>query len=168
MIVATVAIEISAVRNRCARAGRFGSLRRKCAAKRIPGASSANELMHRMYTSDFPRRRIASLAKLVDDAARHGDDPATRILHNAAQQLATIASAVRGQLFDDREPVRIAYLGGVFRSDIVRERFCDVVALHDGVRVGPPVYGPAAGALLEAFRAAGVSAALSHVPEEKR
>jgi hypothetical protein len=36
-----------------------------------------------------------------------------------------------------------------------------------GDGVGPPIYGPAAGALLEAYRAAGVQCTLSNVPTEK-
>ncbi|HZU28726.1 MAG TPA: BadF/BadG/BcrA/BcrD ATPase family protein [Bryobacteraceae bacterium] len=134
---------------------------------RDSGTHTANELMHRMYTPEFPRPRIAGLSKLVNEAAENGDGVAIQLLHRAAQELATITGAVRQQLFDLEEPVRIAYIGGVFRSGILRARFCELAALHDGVRVGPPVYGPAAGALLEAFRAAGLHPTLTNLPEEK-
>lgn len=135
---------------------------------RETGAHSANELMHRMYTPEFPRPRIAGLSKVVNEAAEQGDMIARQLLHRAAQELATITAAVRTQLFEEHEPVRIAHIGGLFHSDILRTRFCELVALHEAVRVGPPAYGPAAGALLEAFRAAGVTAKLSNVPMEKR
>jgi len=131
------------------------------------GAQSANELMHRMYTSEFPRPRIASMATLVDEAARQGDRVAAELLMRAAQELATIAGAVRAQLFNDGERARVAHVGGVFRSEMLRGRFCELVTLNGNVDVGPPIFGPAAGALLEAFGAAGIAASLTDVPTEK-
>ena len=78
-------------------------------------------------------------------------------------------SCVRSQLFRDSEPARVAYIGGVFRSTRFRERFRRLVELADGVTCGPPEMGPAAGALLEAYRQAGLNVTLSDVPEiEKR
>ena len=64
------------------------------------------------------------------------------------------------------ETVRTAYIGGVFRSAIVLQRFRELVAAA-GCVSGPPVFGPAAGALLEAYRAAGLQPPLSNVPEFK-
>lgn len=127
------------------------------------GAPDSNDLLHRFYTPEFPRPRIAALAELVDQAAEQGDAIARKILDESAQELAALASAVRGQLFSDDEAVRIAYIGGVFRSRTVRDRF---IALS-GSQTGPPLYGPAAGALLEAYRAAGIRCELSNAPPEK-
>jgi hypothetical protein len=84
-------------------------------------------------------------------------------LNDAARQLAAIAWAVRGQLFEKDESVRVAYVGGVFRSRTVREEFMALAA----DKAGPPIHGPAAGALLEAYRAAGVRCTLSNAPPEK-
>jgi N-acetylglucosamine kinase-like BadF-type ATPase len=131
------------------------------------GAADANDLMHRFYTAEFPRPRIASYATLVDEAACEGDAVARNILLNAAQQLATTTSAVRSQLFDQRAPVDVAWIGGVYRSAILLERFRLLVELEDGNRVIAPRYGPAAGALIEAYSAAGLSPVLLDVPEEK-
>jgi hypothetical protein len=64
------------------------------------------------------------------------------------------------------KPALAAYVGGVFRSGILLERFRAILEAA-GNRVTAPVYGPAAGALLEAYRAAGVACTLSNVPEEK-
>jgi hypothetical protein len=52
----------------------------------------------------------------------------------------------------------------VFRSNLLRERFRMFVELEDGVAAGPPLHGPAAGALMEAFRLAGMAVELSGVP----
>ncbi len=129
------------------------------------GAHDANDLLHRFYTPEFPRPRIAAMSKLVDEAARDGDEIARRILESEAQHLASFAAAVRGQIFSPGEPARVAWIGGVFRSDILRERYRLLVEMTDGNVCGPPEFGPAAGALLEAYRAAGSSLRLSQVPE---
>ncbi|MEJ7608827.1 MAG: BadF/BadG/BcrA/BcrD ATPase family protein [Bryobacteraceae bacterium] len=131
------------------------------------GASNANDLMHRLYTDSYPRPRIASFAKLVDEAAIHGDNVARNIIMNAAQQLAGTTSAVRTQLFDEFEQAEVAYIGGVFRSEMLLERFRMLVELETGNRVIAPRFGPAVGALLEAYALAGLSVVLTDAPGEK-
>ncbi|MGH9662567.1 MAG: N-acetylglucosamine kinase [Bryobacteraceae bacterium] len=121
------------------------------------GATGANDLLHRFYTTDFPRPRIASFARLVDAAALDGDRAAADILNNAAQQLAALAASVRRQLFGDGDAVPVVYIGGVFHSRILLERFRALVELEAGNRCQPPRFDPAAGALLEAYRTAGLS-----------
>ena len=128
------------------------------------GARDANDLLHRFYTVDWPRPRIAALSKLVDEAAIGGDAVAIDLLHLAAQHQANFVGAVRRQLFTGGEPARVAYIGGVFRGTRLRERFRQLVELADGVTCGPPEMGPAAGALLEAYRQAGISVTLANVP----
>jgi N-acetylglucosamine kinase-like BadF-type ATPase len=132
------------------------------------GASSANALMHAFYTTDYPRPRIASYSKLVDDAAQAGDTVAREILKTAAQQLAAITGAVRRQLFGAGDTVRVCWIGGAFRSDTLREHFRLLVELEDGVEAGAPLFSPAAGALLEAYRLAGLAVELKDVPEEDK
>jgi N-acetylglucosamine kinase-like BadF-type ATPase len=129
------------------------------------GENSANDLLHRFYTVDYPRPKIAALSRLVDEAALAGDAVAGEILRTAAHQLATYTSAVRRQLFAEAEPARVAYIGGVFGSGLLRERYISLVELDEGNTVGPPEFGPAAGALLEAYREAGIVVELKNVPE---
>jgi N-acetylglucosamine kinase-like BadF-type ATPase len=131
-------------------------------------ASDINQLLHRFYTPEFSRQRIAALAKLVDEAAENGDAAAQNILNEAAQQLAVLIAAVRGQLFQPGQPALASYAGGVFRSRILLERFRMLIEMTDGNQVAAPAYGPAAGALLEAYQAAGIRGPLSNVPEEKQ
>jgi N-acetylglucosamine kinase-like BadF-type ATPase len=120
------------------------------------GAASMNDLLHRFYTPEYPRARIALFAKLVDEAARNGDAIARDILHSGAQALATFVAAVRRQLFHRSEHTRVSYIGGVFESAMLRERFAMLVELESSCRLEPPTYGPAAGALIEAYRVAGL------------
>jgi N-acetylglucosamine kinase-like BadF-type ATPase len=131
------------------------------------GAKSANDLLHRFYTTEFPRERIASFSKLVDQAARQGDGVAQGILRKAAHELAALAGAVRRQLFQRGEAARVAYIGGVFRSSLLRQDFRALVEMEPGNACGPPAHGPAAGALLEAYHAAGLSPKLTNLPEFK-
>ena len=130
----------------------------------INRAKSANELMHRFYKTGYPRSRIASNAPLVDDAAKRGDEVAREILNSAAQQLATYTAAVRDQLFKAGEAAVVAYIGGVFRSLILRERFRMLVEFHDGNVLQAPVYEPAAGALLGAYRLLGLFPEIRYLP----
>ncbi|MCS7313830.1 MAG: BadF/BadG/BcrA/BcrD ATPase family protein [Bryobacterales bacterium] len=129
------------------------------------GAASANDLLHRFYTSEYPRPRIASFAVLVDRAATEGDPVARAILQDAAGELASLVEAVRRQLFSREESVRVAYVGGVFRSRLLLERFAELVRRASGSVCQPPAFPPAAGALLEAWRAAGLHPRLSGLPD---
>jgi N-acetylglucosamine kinase-like BadF-type ATPase len=129
------------------------------------GTADMNDLLHRFYTTEFPRPRIAALSALVEETALAGDEVATRILHRAAEDLAIITNAVRRTLFRS-VGTDVAYVGGVFRAPLVLDRFRAVME-RDGNRVQAPLHGPAAGALIEAYRAAGVDHHLSNVPEEK-
>jgi N-acetylglucosamine kinase-like BadF-type ATPase len=128
------------------------------------GASDMNDLLHRFYTPAYPRPRIASYAALVDEAARNGDGAAREILQSAAQSLATYVAAVRRQLFHRGELARTSYIGGVFRSEILRERFATLVQLESDAPVHPPAMGPAAGALIEAYQLAGLRIRPSNAP----
>ncbi len=131
------------------------------------GAAEMNDLLHRFYTTDWPRPEIAKLSRLVDEAAIEGDAVACQILETAALRLADYTTAVRRQLFQPDEPARVAWIGGVFKSRLLRERFAAEVERESANSCGDPIYGPAAGALLEAYHLAGRAVSLSGVPREK-
>ena len=117
---------------------------------------SANQMLHKLYTADWPRSRAARLALLVDQAAEEGDAVAVSILNGAAQDLALAAAAVRGQLWTPADLVEVAHIGGVFESRLVLERFRMLVELEAQNRPIAPLHSPAEGALLEAWRTAGI------------
>jgi N-acetylglucosamine kinase-like BadF-type ATPase len=124
------------------------------------GAASINEVLHLFYTPAWPRSRVARLAPEVDRVAANGDAAAQSVLARASQELALLAASVRTQLWQAGEAVEVAYIGGVFQSAGVRERFRLLVEMEQGVRAVTPRFGPAEGALLEAYRAAGVAVQL--------
>jgi N-acetylglucosamine kinase-like BadF-type ATPase len=119
------------------------------------GAADANELLHLFYTPEWPRHRVAGLARVVNQIADDGDPVALGILQRAAQELALLAGSVRRQLWREGEPARVAWIGGVFESAILLERFRALVSLEDNTTCAAPDHGPATGALLLAYRAAG-------------
>src|SRR5260370_29972134 len=90
------------------------------AATRAP---DVNTVLHRFYTSEYPRPRIAAFSRLIDEAATQGDRIAIDILQNAAQQLASFTAAIRHQLWKAAEPARVAYIGGAFQSTLILERY---------------------------------------------
>ncbi|PWT96804.1 MAG: ATPase, partial [Terriglobia bacterium] len=87
------------------------------------GSKDVNDALHRFYSPDWPRDRVAGLAPLVDEAAGAGDTAAIEILNYSALQLATLATSVRAQLWKPASEVVVAYSGGVFGSGNLRERF---------------------------------------------
>lgn len=125
------------------------------------GSTSANDMLHRFYSPDWPRSRVATLAPLIDDAAGAGDPIASQILSNTAQALALLAASVRGQLWQPPEPVFVAHIGGVYQSAQIMERFQTLVELDGATTVGEPLYGPAVGALMEAYRSTALSPPIS-------
>src|ERR1019366_2632551 len=84
-------------------------------------AADANELLHVFYTPEWPRHRVAGLARGVNKIADDGDPVAVGILQHAAQELALLAGFVRRQLWREGEPARVAWIGGVFNSAILLE-----------------------------------------------
>jgi N-acetylglucosamine kinase-like BadF-type ATPase len=123
-------------------------------------SQTANAMLHSFYTEEWPRSRVAGLARLVDTAATEGDTLAAGILASAAQDLAMLTGAVRSQLWKPGQAIQAAFIGGVFESRRLLQRFRMLVELEEGTHCGPPKHGPAEGALLEAYRGAGVSVEL--------
>jgi N-acetylglucosamine kinase-like BadF-type ATPase len=121
------------------------------------GETNANAVLHAFYTTKWPRSRVATLAPLVNDVAEAGDTAAVKILEEAAGKLASFALAVRNQLWESGSTVRFSFIGGAFRSRLLLDQFRSQIESHPGCETAVPLLGAAAGALLEAYRAVGVS-----------
>lgn len=133
------------------------------------GHTDANVMMHALYTADWPRKRIATLSRIVDEAAEDGDAVALDILHRGAAELLTISAIVRKNLFAPGEAVTLSPIGSVWKSRPMRERFIELWTASDaGNSFVEPRYGPAAGALLEAFRIGGLTPELHNLPESEK
>jgi N-acetylglucosamine kinase-like BadF-type ATPase len=132
------------------------------------GAPDAKELMHYFYTPEFPRSRVATFAHLVDEAAREGDKMAQTILSTAARDLMRLARGVHKRLFPKHQVVPVCYIGGVFRSELIRDNFAREVKRAIGCDVQPPRFSPAAGAILEALHLDNNESALTNVAESEQ
>jgi N-acetylglucosamine kinase-like BadF-type ATPase len=115
-------------------------------------ARTANTLLHLFYAPEYPRSKVASLAPLIDEAARSGDEVARQVLHNAGVQLAELVRGVYTHLFKDDEHVPVAPVGGVFGSRTVRTTLRDQILQDIGCPVIEPRWSPVTGALLQALR----------------
>jgi N-acetylglucosamine kinase-like BadF-type ATPase len=121
---------------------------------------SANEILHLFYTPAWPRSRVARLAAEVNRAAESGDEAAVAILCQAGDLLASLVAAVRNGLWNSGDRVIASFIGGAFRSRAVLSRFTEVLEENWNVDVRPPIWGAEAGALIEAYRLAGIHANL--------
>ncbi|MGH9623197.1 MAG: N-acetylglucosamine kinase [Bryobacteraceae bacterium] len=129
------------------------------------GSASADVLMRRFYAGEFPREQLASFAPVVDQAAEAGDRIARKILNRAGIELAHYAGGVHRQLFSEGDFPAISYVGGVFRSARLLATFTQRIGQSLGCATQPPLFIPAAGALLEAFRLDGIEPVLRGVPD---
>lgn len=106
---------------------------------------------------DYDRTRIAALSRLVTEAAAAGDPAATKIIDEAADDLARHVAAVRHRVgFDAGQTVPVSYSGGVFQAPAVLEAFGDRLAAGpEAYEVRVPRFAPVIGAALFAAGLAG-------------
>lgn len=118
---------------------------------------------------DGTRDKIASLSRLVSQAADAGDEQARAIFERAAGELVDIVEAIRVRLgYGGSDEVRLSYSGGVFRSGatILGPLRRQLTARFRYI-LTPPRFSPAIGAALYAARLAGTpleSIALARLP----
>ncbi len=120
------------------------------------GAADPNEMLHLFYKPEWPRSRVAGLAKIVNRIAEESDPLATLVMQNSARQLALLAASVRTRLWTGEEPVIVSWIGGVFDSRLLLERFQNLISINGNAIPKRPAYGPAKGALILAYRAPGL------------
>ncbi|WIB64674.1 BadF/BadG/BcrA/BcrD ATPase family protein [Curtobacterium sp. MCBD17_040] len=103
------------------------------------------------------RGRIASLSRLVVEAAQDDDAAATRIVERAVDHLVELVEATKRNLgFGADEPVPVSYSGGVFRAELVRSGFERALrARSDRYDVRSPRFPSDIGAALHAAKLAG-------------
>ena len=120
----------------------------------VTGCIGMNSVLHLFYTPEWPRSRIAAIASKVNTCADEGDAIATELLVQAAQSLALLAQSVARQIWVHDQSAICSYVGGVFQSAAILHRYRALLELS-ACTVVAPMLGPAAGALVEAFRLAG-------------
>ena len=126
---------------------------------------TANHLLHHFYSQ--PRSLIATFAPVVTECASQGDPVAQNILLESARMLSYFVEGVYRNLFRPSEHVPVARIGGVFRSEPLRNAFDAKIRVAIGCRTVDPKLSPSAGALLEALRLDGNTSQLTGIPETK-
>ncbi|MGI9456252.1 MAG: N-acetylglucosamine kinase [Aeoliella sp.] len=80
------------------------------------GANSIDQIKRAIYQQDDPRRRLASLAELVLQAASSGDTTAEAILTGAASDLSELLAQGLTRLDLPRDPLQVAISGGLMSA----------------------------------------------------
>jgi N-acetylglucosamine kinase len=114
------------------------------------GLLDFRETVARIYTEKMEPRDIASLSRLVHQAAETGDEVARTIFLQAGEDLAeSVAAALRQLSLSDAQKI-VSYQGAVLAAcSLVRERFMETLRRQfPGATVVPPRFVPVVGAYL--------------------
>lgn len=134
--------------------------------ERVPNAFGLPDLqaVHTaLYSDKLGRVQIARLGRVVDEAAAAGDTVARAILECAAEHLANLAQVVFNSLGLQVGQHRVSYVGGVFRSSILLDRFCSLLSHSLGPNM---VQKPRFPAIVGAWQVAAQAAGLPATPSE--
>lgn len=103
------------------------------------------------------RRRIATLAPLVIDAAAEGGHEASRIIEHAVDALAELVATTAHHLgFESHETIAVSYSGGLFQADTFTARLATCLSRRGhSFDLREPLYPPAVGGALYAARLIG-------------
>ncbi len=120
---------------------------------------SMDELRNKIYEDrGLDRLGIATLSRLVGEAAADGDAVAEAILRRAGETLAKTA-VIALQRLDQKGMQVVYYAGGTFRSRVLLHAFVQSLTLQmPDVAIRPPRFPPVVGAILLAFRLIGLEA----------
>lgn len=104
------------------------------------------EIISYVYGGD--KSRIATLSRLVEQAARDGDPVSIAILRENAQKLSLLAAAVAQRLSLGK--AQVAMLGGMLENDTLLRRFFleEMAANHPELSCIPPRHDAATGAVM--------------------
>jgi N-acetylglucosamine kinase-like BadF-type ATPase len=113
------------------------------------GIASAKDLPGVIYNSDSESVEIASLARLVAEAASEGDKTAQNILAGAGRDLGELVVSVIRKLGLESRSFRVACVGSVFKSGecILGPLREAALAVAPKAEVGPPLFPPTIGAV---------------------
>lgn len=110
------------------------------------------------YAGDLTRDQFASFTARLASHARRFPGEARTVLDDAAQDLAELAIIAAHRLGISTQPVRISHGGGVFRSSRLCRKFAEALTIRlVAPQIVRPRFDPCIGALLLAYRAAGVT-----------
>ena len=109
-----------------------------------------------VYAGVLSRDQLASFAARVGELAEQGEGTARGLIDKAAWELFRLAMMPVRKLKLEKQPLKISYGGGVFKSRRLLARFTAEISVElPQAQVVVPRFGPDVGALLLAYRQAG-------------
>ena len=117
------------------------------------GLDRPESLIGLVYAPEFPRRRIATLLPLVEQAAGAGDAVARNLLLAAGRELGLAGTAVIHGLHMEGESFEVVLAGGAFKTKLhLRDALAETIrAAAPGATLIAPRHEPAMGAALLAL-----------------
>lgn len=116
---------------------------------------SIDMIIPEIYSGKITRSGIASLAPAVFEAAHNSDAVAKMIIDESGQYLGKLAETLLDRLEFTVEPVELCLSGSIFEN---KELLLPSIlrTIIDRVKITEPKFPPVAGALLTAFKEAGM------------
>lgn len=116
-----------------------------------------NEIVADFYAGRIPRDRLATFAERVYASAIEGDVRSREIVERTGDALAELVWSVRSALPFPAESMDIAPVGAMFGLRLVRDTFWrELQADLPLAKLVTPRFDPAVGALIGAYKAAGI------------
>ena len=117
-------------------------------------ASDLKTIYARYHAGQISRATIAGLARQVSAQATQGDGVAQRILGSAADELAAMAGAVIGRLWQEEESVVLCPVGGLFRAGgLLLDPLRTALAKRaPSTSLDPPCFPPVIGGVILALQ----------------
>lgn len=117
------------------------------------GISDFQNIMHRLYVKGMSRSEIASLAPLITEMAKLGDQKALEILRKGSDNLVNLIQIVDEKLHFPRNEKLVVVSGGTIHSSPIYKKmlYSTINKRLPGFKVLEPVFPPVVGAALLAF-----------------
>lgn len=116
------------------------------------------ELRKVIYTSEFDRKTIGDLSRIVHESALEGDTAAIEIITEAAGHLAELVNRTVKRLGMHDSEYDVVLTGGVRKfGDLILKPFSELISKSNAnLNVAAPKLVPAAGALMIAMKETGI------------
>lgn len=117
------------------------------------GLSKMSDIINQVYHPPVEKSIIAAFASAVEVAAHEGDKVALRILEDEAVWLYKLALAITNKC----KTTKLGFYGGVLNgNELVRLQLAERLERHS-IALQAPMFSPEIGALIGAFREAGIN-----------
>jgi N-acetylglucosamine kinase-like BadF-type ATPase len=119
---------------------------------------TSDDIIRKVYVEKMTVTQIASLAPLVTDTAKEGDEVAEKLVHESGEQLGRLITTVIDRLKIGKMEFPIATVGGMFKIGrmLLEPMKKQISAIAPKAYLSTPRMGPAMGSIIIAFGLAGI------------